>query len=230
MTGTSTMRILTIAMAVVLAAACSRGQDLETRAEEVPAAAIQTPATPVEAPVQPTVEAGMQTLSADREPACRTVDGLVLARRFTLDEPHGYRWKKDHPDVTSGTIVVLEVEPECARPRQTAMPILYAGETPVEIAFDGYPSGRLVAIVPGDVDPSTTPFFYGAPGLPERVDGERGAAELAAALEDGIAPFPATVVEEALERGGKTLALGGTTELYEEASRIAFPGGTEPAP
>jgi hypothetical protein len=165
----------------------------------------------------------------EHDVACREVPRLLLVQRFTLDEPHEYHWMKDHPDVTSGSLVVVEVEPECARPRQAAMPVLYAGGVPAEIAKDSYPSGRLVLVVPGDVDLAATPLFFGAPELPERVDRETGARELAAARSDGIEPFPAGVVAAA--EAGPVLRLVDTTDLYGAAYEIdARLGGTPPSP
>lgn len=165
-------------------------------------------------------EVARKELRLEAPPAleCREVLDLIHAQRFTLEEPHTYRWMKDHPAITEGTLVVLEVEPGCARPRQVAMPILYAGHVPVEIAADGYPSGRLVAVVPGHVDLTKTPFFYGAPDLAERVDRTRGEQELASALAEGIAPFSSKVVAAA--SGGGMLTLVDTTDLYAAVAEI----------
>jgi hypothetical protein len=138
--------------------------------------------------------------------------------RFSVAEPHAYRFMKDHRALTDGTLLVLEVAPECAQPRQAAMPVLYAGDVAAEIAHEDATTGRLVVIVPGHVDLTATPLFYGAPELPERVDVDLAASELARAVKDGIEPFPAAAVEAALKKGGSDLSLAGSAELYESAA------------
>ncbi len=213
------MRRLTGTLAIlVLATSCGRG----TAVEEKSLMQVEPAAPRVEeaviAPAEP-----LQALALETETHCREVGGLLHAQRFVLNQPHAYSWMKDHPAITEGTLVVLEVDPECARPRQMAMPVLYAGSVPIEIAVDGYPSGRLVAFIPGHVDLTATPLYYGAADLPERVDASCGAAQLAAALKDGIEPFPEKVVAEAMEKGGSDLHLAGTTELYAAAGELASP-------
>ncbi|MBW2263975.1 MAG: hypothetical protein JRG91_18595 [Deltaproteobacteria bacterium] len=210
--------------AVLLAPACDLGPDPGGTEKSRPIQLAKAPSVEVKATPDPaagTEEA--RTLSLKHVPNCRAVDGLLHAQRFTLEEPHEYKWMKDHPAITEGTLVVIEVNPECARPRQAAMPVLYAGDVPVEIAVDGYPSGRLVAFIPGHVDLTKTPLFYGAPDLPERVDAERGSAELTAAIKVGINPFPTKVVTAAQDKGGSALHLTGTTELYGAAAELAEP-------
>ena len=221
---TTEKRAWLLVSVLMLAPACGLGQapdgagKAESSIESTPPLSIQsqTPSDELQATLPGTDEA--RTLS--HVPDCRALSGLLHAQRFTLEEPHEYRWMKDHPAITEGTLVVLEVNPECARPRQAAMPVLYAGDIPAEIAIDGYPSGRLVAFIPGHVDLTKTPIYYGAPDLPERVDAERGALELTAAIKSGIDPFPAEVVTAAQDKAGSALQLTGTTELYGAAAEL----------
>jgi hypothetical protein len=198
-------------IAAFLLAACGQ----EPAPGEVAKKELRLESQPGEAKAAPVVEASLSPKPATE---CREVLDLLHVQRFTLEELHTYRWMKDHPAITKGTLVVLEVEPECARPRQVAMPVLYAGHVPVEIARDGFPSGRLVAIVPGHVDLTETLIFYGAPDLAERVDRTRGEEELASALAEGITPFSSKVVTGA--SGGGVLRLVDTTDLYGAVAEI----------
>ena len=71
--------------------------------------------------------------------------------------------------VSSGTLVVLEVDPALVIPRNTLEPVLYAGNIPVQRLNHGDKSGRVIGIVPGNIDVTTMPVWFGTPQLPERV-------------------------------------------------------------
>ena len=114
---------------------------------------------------------------------------VLAARSVTFGTPHPYPWAKDHAPLTEGTVLVLQVEPALVVPRQVGVPVLFVGDTPVERINTGWPSGRLVVLVPGDVDLATAPAWFGSTELPERVDEERGRAELDAALAAGFQPL-----------------------------------------
>ncbi len=143
-----------------------------------------------------------------------SVIGLLYARPFTLQTPYRYEWTAEKPEITSGYLLVLEVDKELARPRNIGVPVLYVGETPAELANVGYESGLMIVIAPGAVDLETTPVFFGSEQLPERVDGARGRLEREAAAAIGIVPFPESMVDRAIEAGGETLAARDSEDLY----------------
>jgi hypothetical protein len=89
--------------------------------------------------------------------------------------------------VSSGTLVVLEVDPALVVPRNTLEPVLYAGNVPVQRLNHGNDSGRVIGIVPGNTDVTTTPIWFGAPQLPERVTTAMAEAERASAEKAGVA-------------------------------------------
>ncbi len=125
-------------------------------------------------------------------PTPAAVDGILLAQPFTIDKPYEHQWQVDGPMVSSGLLLVLEVNPDLVLPRQTAEPVLYVGSVVAERVNSGYPSGKVVAIVPGDVDLSTAQIWFGDPALPEQVTpaiitGQRAKAEAA-----GIGPLAAS--------------------------------------
>jgi len=142
-----------------------------------------------------------------------SVRDLIYARSFTLEEPFTYLWMREHPQVTSGTILVLDVDRAYARPRPVDMPVLYVGGTPAELMNVGYESGTIIAIVPGNRDLTAEPIFFGSIELPERVDASRGQEELAAAWAAGIRPFSSETVRRANARGGRLLAARTPKEL-----------------
>src|SRR5262245_39750480 len=72
------------------------------------------------------------------------VKGILAARRFTLGAPFPYTWTKEHIMVSSGTLVVLEVDPALVVPRDMLEPVLYAGNVPVMRLNHGHKSGRVV--------------------------------------------------------------------------------------
>ncbi len=145
---------------------------------------------------------------------------LLYARPFTLTEPMEYRWSADRPMVTSGWILVLEVDPAVAYPRQTALPVLYAGDQVARYAMKGYPSGRIVALVPSRIDLHEAPVWFGTPMLPEQVDRSVITAEQALAAQAGIGPLPAAMVDAALSAGGGELVLQSSLDLEPLAREL----------
>ena len=104
---------------------------------------------------------------------------LLYARPFLLDAPAVHASRAGQPTYAAGVLLVIEVgDRSLIHPRQVAMPILYVGDQTAERLNTGHESGRLVVIVPsvpdGDggvaLDLTTTPIFFGTPGLPEQVD------------------------------------------------------------
>jgi hypothetical protein len=133
------------------------------------------------------------------------VDDVVYARTFTLDNGFHFCWSKDRPLVTTGTLLVLRVNPDLVVPRQTAEPVLYVGNQSAERVNSGHESGYVIAIVPGEVDLATAPIWFGTPELPERVDAAMIKSERAQADAAGIKPMAASKIKAALRSGGTQL-------------------------
>jgi len=132
---------------------------------------------------------------------------LLAARAFALQEARPYAWMQGHPPIREGLLLALAVDPDLARPRQIAEPVLYVGGVPAERLNAGYPSGRLLVLIPGTPDLAALPVWFGDPELPERIDADDGAAALAGARALGVAPFSPAEVERALAAGGAALRL-----------------------
>lgn len=161
------------------------------------------------------------------------VDGIVFAQPFELDEPFRFGWMRDPLDVRSGWVVVLEVRPELVAPRQVAEPVLYVDRLPAWRANTGFLDGRVVAIVPGDVDLHEALAWFGTPELPERLTAEGAAQELDLARRAGLAPLPAEAVAAAMEAGGGPLVLEDFTALsfaVRELVERHAPGEASEAP
>ncbi len=150
------------------------------------------------------------------EPVAATgaVWDLLCIRPFTLEQPYVYEWMRERPEMTAGQLVVLQVDPQFSRPRQTDVAVLFAGDTPAQLTNVGYPSGMLVVIVPEWVDLSTAPFYFGSTELPERIDRARGAAELSAASALGAVPFARERLASARSVGGDAAALADANALF----------------
>ena len=125
------------------------------------------------------------------------VTDLVFARSFTLAKGYKYNWSKERPMVTSGTLVVLKVDPKLVIPRNTAEPVLYVGNQTVQRLNQGDKSGHVIGIVPGKIDLTQAPIWFGSPQLPERVTAETIRTERALADEAKIKPFGAEKIQEA---------------------------------
>lgn len=117
------------------------------------------------------------------------VRDILFAQPFTVSRPF-QTWSRDRAKATSGTLVVLDVDPRYVVPRDAmANPVLYAGNVAVIQLNEGHKSGRVIGIIPGNVDLASEPVWFGAPDLPERVTPESARAERARAEEAGVRPF-----------------------------------------
>ncbi len=208
------MRMIRRAAARGLAVACAIG-----------ALAMLAPAVPMLAPTLPMPAS--DTLAAEEpaaviEPVAATggVLDVLYIRPFTLQEPVRYTWTREQPEITAGVLLVLEVRPELVLPREVDVPVLFAGDTPVHLTNTGYPSGRLVVLVPDWIAPGDVPFYFGSTELPERITRERGAAEAAAAIGQGARPFPAERIARARAAGGDSARFAGPVALFRAAADL----------
>ncbi len=110
---------------------------------------------------------------------------------FRLKEGYQYGWLESRPLVSDGLLVVLRVGPRYVVPRNSAEPVLFAGDRTVQRLNQGNGSGYVVGIIPGELDLATEPIWFGRPQLPERVTPEVIKEERALADRAGIKAFGA---------------------------------------
>jgi hypothetical protein len=115
--------------------------------------------------------------------------------------------------VKSGVILVLKVDPALVHPRQVAEPVLYVGNHTAQRMNFGHESGYVVALVPGDIDLTQAPIWFGTPELPERVDAAMAQAERQLADQAGIAPLAARAASVAAANGGERIHVADMTKL-----------------
>jgi hypothetical protein len=130
------------------------------------------------------------------------VEQVVYARPFTLNDSFRFDWCSEAVQVSQGTILVLKVNPNLVIPRQIAEPVLYAGNRTAMRLNQGDKSGFVVAVVPGEVDLTKDPVWFGTPELPERVNAARIRAERQQAEKAGIKPLSTEQAKAALANGG----------------------------
>lgn len=130
------------------------------------------------------------------------VEDLVYVSSFTLVNGYKHDWCKERPMVTAGTLVVLKINPDLVVPSQTPEPVLYAGNQTAQRLNNGHKSGHLIAIIPGEVDLTKAPIWFGRPELPERIDANMINSERALAEAANIQPFAVQKVQEATSKGG----------------------------
>lgn len=122
---------------------------------------------------------------------------IVEIQPFRLRQSYQHDWLASRPVVSSGLLVVLQVDPSYVLPRNSAEPVLYAGDQTIQRLNQGHASGYVIGIVPGDTHLESAPVWFGQPELPERVTGEILAAQKALADRAGIEPFSAEQIERA---------------------------------
>lgn len=125
---------------------------------------------------------------------------LLYARDFDVTAGFPFTWRAERPQVSSGTLVVIEVAPDLIRPRQTAEPVLYVGTQTAWRVSPYNDAGIVVAFVPAVVDLSEAPIWFGTPELPERVTAASAVRELQLARAAGIAAFDEATVSTARAR------------------------------
>lgn len=116
------------------------------------------------------------------------VRSVLAAESFTLTQPYAYEWAADHRLVTNGTLLVIDVDPVWIQPKDARQAVLYVGDTPAERIAGVWPSSRIVVLVPGDVDPTKVPIYFGGYELPEKVDRAAGKGSLLGAQGKGFGP------------------------------------------
>jgi len=152
--------------------------------------------------------------------AVTAVRSLLYARAFTLRQPYVYPYLREAPAISRGTLLVLEVDPEVARPRDVDVPVLFAGDTPVHLTNSGYPSGRMIVFIPDGIDLAHVPVFFGSTELPERMDRARGALEANTAMARAARPFAPDVRAMSFVAGGATLELAGSVALFRAVADL----------
>ncbi len=176
-----------------------------------------SPAPPNDAANAPSNATANATASVVRTGAVRK---LLLARPFTVAQPYQHAWRREKPLVSSGWILVVEVDPAMSQPHQHAMPVLLVGEQTAEPVNSGQPSGNVVAVVPGAIDASNLTVWYGPPDLPESVDGPWIALARAKAPAEDVTTFTASEVAAARALGGATLPAQDRVELDRSVAQL----------
>ncbi|HMQ16513.1 MAG TPA: hypothetical protein PKC49_11110 [Phycisphaerae bacterium] len=149
-----------------------------------------------------------------------TIERLLYVRPFTVERPFQHVWRVEQPEVTRGVLIVAAVKPDLVYPRQIAEPVLYVGRQTARRVNVGYASGRVIAIVPGDVNLETDAIWFGTPRLPEQVDAKIIAQEIEAAQRAGIRPVAGEQLRAARSVEPEALKLADEEALLREAARL----------
>ena len=144
------------------------------------------------------------------------VDEVVYARPFTLNDGFRFDWTNEPFQVTKGTILVLKVDPKLVIARQLEEPVLYVGNQTAMRLNQGDQSGYVVAVVPGDVDLTKDPVWFGTPELPERINAARIQAERQQAEKAGIKALSAEKAKVATDNGGSRVSAQDMSSLLRD--------------
>jgi len=180
--------------------------------------------------------AGAQTANEAVASTPVPVYRILAMRPFELDVSFESEWRAERPTVRSGWLMAIEVDRPTSRSRQMAMPVLYVGDQVAERLNEGGPASvdaspeilRLVVIVPAPIagDGSVTqplrerPAFFGAPALPEQVNADWIALEVAAAAAAGLKAPSTEALEAALAQGGPMVRATDRAALLTTAAAL----------
>ena len=114
---------------------------------------------------------------------------ITWAQPFTLAQPSPYRGRGDSQTFSAGVILQLEVPEGYALQRAIDQPVLYVGDWPARVLRTDPAGTCVVAWSPAPADTSALTVFFGDTTLPERVDAEGAAAQLADATIAGVKPL-----------------------------------------
>lgn len=167
-----------------------------------------------------------QALAAEPPATAR----VVAAQAFELERPLHYPWDRTQPPSTRGWLLALEAAPALLAERQAAQPVPWVGGHLAHRASRAGLGGRLVVVVPADVDLSTALVVLGAPALPEQLTSEDAARELRRATEHGLQPRPLEEIARARELGGPILRLADEAELGPHVTSFRERFGAEARP
>lgn len=112
------------------------------------------------------------------------VHSIDWARPFELQQPHPYRYFAEETSITTGWLVQLTVESWTMFPRQVGVPNVWVGDRIAgRTQWSRDTEGTFCAVVwvPGDVELTSAPVFFGTTELAERLDEPRRQQVVAAA-------------------------------------------------
>ena len=112
------------------------------------------------------------------------VKGILATVHFQLAEPYADARSGADSQVSAGALVVLDVDPALAVPRESVAPVLYIGGRPAQRLNHGDKSGHLLVLVPAGTDPAVAPMWFGSADVPEavtpaKIQNEQARAKLA---------------------------------------------------
>jgi hypothetical protein len=157
------------------------------------------------------------------------IDEIISITPFTLEESYTHHWRAERPEVRTGYVLVLKVDPDLVYPRQSAEPVLFVGGQTAERINIGHESGHVIAIVPAVHDDPTDPdylnletamIWFGTPQLPEQVDQATIEREREFATKAGIRPKPKVQVDAARERDGDSFEMTSKSDLHRRAIEL----------
>lgn len=155
------------------------------------------------------------------------VSGIAAVYPFTLEEGYRHDWRQERPIVQSGNLIVLKVDPALVFPRNAAEPVLYAGSQTVQRLNHGHESGYVIGIIPGDVDLSTEPLWFGSPNLPERINAEAIQRARASADRGGIESFGAARIQSVRQKDLRAENLADLLREYAAELVLTYSPGEE---
>ncbi|MDA1262701.1 MAG: hypothetical protein O3B75_07360 [Planctomycetota bacterium] len=187
-------------------------------------------ANPVQNPAQNNPGPALPALPVT--PSINTVPTIISLQPVTIKDSYATDFRSEHPQVSSGWLMVIRGDSSILAPRALAEPLLLASGISaegvvwiesVEWFNHGFISGYRVCFIPSTAEPQsgadrTTQglrVWFGSPKLPESVDANTLQSELKEADRAGIVAASAVKVE-----GAAPKVLANRDELITAANAL----------
>lgn len=128
--------------------------------------------------------------------AADPVQAVRLVQHTALEQGGVYDFVAGGVPIRDGTVIVVQLDPAWARPRQTEQPLLQVGAWPLRVVAADPATGCVAGYVPGRFDPAT-PLFIAGFGRPETWTRAEAEGAWIGARQAGVSPRAAAELDRA---------------------------------
>lgn len=128
--------------------------------------------------------------------AADPIQAVRRVQEVALETPGTYDFIAGGAPVQRATLLVVQLDPAWARPRQTAQPMLQAGAWPVRVVAADPATGCVAGYIPERFD-RAVPLFIAGFGRPEAWTRAQAEGALTGARQAGLSGRPSAEIDRA---------------------------------